>query len=45
MVLIREDLGLQVRPVFLDPEGRLVVLDVIVVAVHEPSGGGQVDFF
>uniref|UniRef100_A0A0L8HAZ2 Uncharacterized protein n=1 Tax=Octopus bimaculoides TaxID=37653 RepID=A0A0L8HAZ2_OCTBM len=27
-VLFRKSLNLKVRPIFLDPEGRLVVLDV-----------------
>ena len=52
-VLFRRGLGLQVRTIFLDPEGKSVVLDVSngegdafrLVAVYAPTGAGRPDFF
>lgn len=53
MVLSREGSALKVRPVFLDPEGKMVVLDVThrsqqffrLITVYAPAGGGRLDFF
>lgn len=53
VVLLGKDLNLQVCPVFLEPEGRLVVLDVIhngkqsfrVATIYALMGGGRADFF
>ena len=52
-VLFRRGLGLQVRTIFLDPEGKSVVLDVSngegdafrLVAVYAPTGAGRPEFF
>uniref|UniRef100_A0A0L8H7G3 exodeoxyribonuclease III n=1 Tax=Octopus bimaculoides TaxID=37653 RepID=A0A0L8H7G3_OCTBM len=52
-VLIKKNLDFQIRAVFLDPEGRLVVLDVTheskqsfrLVAAYAPNGQRQSDFF
>lgn len=53
VVLLRKASTLQVHPVFLVPEGRLVTLNVshsskqwfVVVTFYAPVGGGQVDVF
>lgn len=52
-VLLGEDLKLQLRTIFADPEGKLVVLSVthssaktfILVAAYAPFGIGQSDYF
>ncbi len=52
-VFFRKSLGLEVRKIFLDPDGKLVVLDVDgsegaafrLVAVYAPTGAGRPDFF
>ena len=52
-VLFRKGLGLEIRPIFKDPEGKLVVLDVNsseggafrLVAAYAPTGAGRPAFF
>ena len=52
-VLFRKGLDLEVWTIFLDPNGKLVVLDVRnsegsafrLVAVYAPTGAGRPDFF
>lgn len=53
VVLLRKDSNLQICSVFLDQEGRLVIIDVTyngkqsfrVVVVYVPKDGGWTDFF